>query len=271
MREVKRASRWARRALVGALLAAELSAAPTAARQTPLEPGGLTVFAAASLTDALSEIGEGYEKETGARVAFNFGASSTLARQIEEGAPADLFVSADEAKVDGLLEKKLVDSATRRELLSNRLVIVVAAENGAKVSAPADLATSTVSVLALAEPQTVPAGIYAKAYLGKVGLWSRVIEKVVPTENVRAALAAVESGNADAAIVYATDAGISKRVRVAVEVPETDTPRIVYVAAVPVGARDAAAGRRFLERLSSERAREAFRRHGFVVLAQPAP
>ena len=270
MREPRRWSRVARSALVGALLAAGLSAAPVAARQPPREPGWLTVFAAASLTDALSEIGEGYERETGTKVAFNFGASSALARQIEDGAPADLFVSADEAKVDGLLTKKLVDPGTRRELLSNRLVIVVAAENGTKVSAPADLATPAVRVLALAEPQIVPAGIYAKAYLGKVGLWPKVIDKVVPTENVRAALAAVESGNADAAIVYATDAGISKRVRVAVAIPEADTPRIVYVAAVPVGAKNAAGGRSFLERLSSESASGVFRRHGFVV-SRPAP
>jgi molybdate transport system substrate-binding protein len=244
------------------LLAIVGAAAPSRAAETEL-----TVFAAASLTEALTEIGASFEAGSGTKVAFNFGASSALARQIDAGAPADLFVSADEAKVDALVKRGRIDQATRRELLSNRLVIVVATEGGAAVVAPADLASSKVRVLALAEPQTVPAGIYAKEYLQKTGLWEKVIDKVVPTENVRAALAAVESGNADAAIVYATDAGISRRVRVAVEVPAREAPRIVYVAAVPTEARSPVDARTLLDFLGSESASAVFRRFGFVVLA----
>jgi molybdate transport system substrate-binding protein len=222
------------------------------------------VFAAASLSDALSEIGTAYASSSGDRPAFSFGASSTLARQIAEGAPADLFVSADEAKVDQI-EAKHLAPGTRRDLLSNRLVVVVAAEKGAAVSALADLATRRVRVLALAEPQTVPAGIYARESLRRAGLWSKVVDKVVPTENVRAALAAVESGNADAAVVYRTDALVSSRVKVAFEVPADLTPRIVYVAAVARGGSHPTAARRFLDYLGGPEATAMFRRHGFLL------
>src|SRR6266403_1679936 len=134
----------------------------------------LTVFAAASLTDSLREIAVGYEKQSDAKIVFNFGASSTLARQIEEGAPADIFFSADEAKMDGLEQKGLILKETRKSRLSNSLVIVVAAEGGAAIESPKDLATDKVKRLALAEPKTVPAGIYAREYLEKQNLWPAV-------------------------------------------------------------------------------------------------
>ena len=127
-----------------------------------LNAASVTVFAAASLTDALKEIAAGYEKQTGDKVVFNFGASSFLARQIEEGAPADIFFSADEAKMDGLDKKGLIQKDTRKSRLSNSLVIVVASEAGAAIKGPRDLASEKVKRLALAEPRTVPAGIYAK-------------------------------------------------------------------------------------------------------------
>src|SRR5438552_2271919 len=191
----------------------------------------VTVFAAASLTDSLKEIATSYEKQSDAKIVFNFGASSTLARQIEEGAPADIFFSADEAKMDGLEQKGLILKQTRKSRLSNSLVIVVAAEQGAAIESPKDLATDKVKRLALAEPKTVPAGIYAKEYLQKQNLWSVVEAKVIPTENVRAALAAVEAGNVEAGIVYKTDATISKRIKVACEVPSKDSPAISYTMA----------------------------------------
>ena len=163
---------------------------------------------------------------------FNFGASSTLARQIEEGAPADLFFSADEAKMDALEKKELLLPGTRRSLLSNSLVLVVPADASAAPKSAADLVKPEFKKIALAEPQTVPAGIYAREYLQKLGLWDAVKEKVVPTENVRAALAAVESGNVEVGIVYKTDSLISKKVKVAVEVPAAEGPKISYPIAV---------------------------------------
>ena len=225
----------------------------------------VTVFAAASLTDSLKEIALGYEKQTGDKVVFNFGASSFLARQIEEGAPADIFFSADEARMDGLEKKGLIVKDTRKSRLSNSLVIVVASEKGAAIESPKDLATGKVKRLALAEPKTVPAGVYAKEYLQKQNLWTSVEAKVIPTENVRAALAAVEAGNADAGIVYKTDATISKRIKVACEVPSKDSPAISYPMAAIKESRKLDAAKRFLMHLESDAAGRVFERFGFIV------
>jgi len=225
----------------------------------------INVFAAASLTDSLKEIAAGYEKQSGDKVAFNFGASSFLARQIEEGAPADLFFSADEAKMDGLDAKGLIVKETRKSRLSNSLVVVVAAEKGAAIETPKDLATDKVKRLALAEPKTVPAGIYAKEYLQKQNLWMALERKVVPTENVRGALAAVEAGNAEAGIVYKTDAAISKKVKVVYEVPAADSPSISYPMAVVKESRQINAAERFLKHLDSEEAGRIFKKFGFIV------
>jgi molybdate transport system substrate-binding protein len=231
----------------------------------PATAAEVTVFAAASLTDALKEIAIAYETATGDKVVFNFGASSMLARQIQEGAPADLFFSADEAKMDGLEKSGLVAKGTRRSLLSNTLVIVVPADSTLKIDSPEDLATAKVRVLALAEPQSVPAGIYAKEWLQSQKLWSRVSDKVVPTENVRAAMAGVESGNADAGIVYKTDAGISKKVRIAYEVPAASGPKISYPLAVIAESKHQEAARRLLAYLESPPAFAVFRRFGFLI------
>lgn len=230
----------------------------------PASAEELHVFAAASLTDALKEIAPEYEKATGDKLVLNLGASSTLARQIQEGAPADLFLSADEEKMDGLEKRKLLLRGTRRSVLSNTLAVVVPLDSDLEISGPADLVS--VRALALAEPQTVPAGIYAKEYLKKKGLWSKVIDRVIPTENVRAALAAVESGNADAGIVYRTDAGISKKVRIAWEVPRAEAPEISYPFAVLADSDHKVAARRLLDWLSSPPALAVFRKYGFLIL-----
>jgi len=227
--------------------------------------GTVNVFAAASLTDSLKAIAAAYEKQSGDKVVFNFGASSFLARQIEEGAPADIFFSADEAKMDGLEKKGLIIKDTRVSRLSNSLVIVVATDHGAPITSPKDLATDKLKRLALAEPRTVPAGIYAKEYLQSQKLWPAVEARVVPTENVRAALAAVESGNAEAGIVYKTDASISKKVKVAYEVPGSDSPRISYPMAALRDAKDVKSARRFLDYLNSPNARTVFEQFGFIV------
>ena len=228
----------------------------------------LTVFAAASLTESLQEIGVAYEKAGGSHVAFNFGASSTLARQISEGAPADAFFSADEAKMDGLARQGHVLAETRRSPLANSLVFVVAAGSSIRIASARDLLDASIRVVALAEPQSVPAGIYAKAYLRSIGVWGDVIDKVVPTENVRAAMATVEAGNADAAIVYKTDTAISSKVKVALEVAPADGPRISYPVAVLTHAPQLDAARRFVDYLTSAPALDVFRSHGFIVQGQ---
>lgn len=226
----------------------------------------LMVFAAVSLTEALQEHTAAYEAATGTKVVFNFGASSLLARQIQEGAPADVFFSADEAKMDELGKKGLLVPGTRLTLLSNTLVVVIESGSAVKLESPRDLAAPVVRHIAIAEPSSVPAGIYAKQYLKSAGVWRAVIDKLVPVENVRAALAAVEAGNCEAGIVYRTDARVSKRVQVAFEVPPALGPRISYPVAVVASSAQQEAAQRFVAFLRSDAARESFTARGFLVL-----
>jgi len=225
----------------------------------------LTVFAAASLSDALKEIAASYQKQAGDRIFFNFGASSTLARQIQEGAPADIFFSADEAKMDALEKQGLIVQETRKSRLSNLLVVVVATDSALRIHSAKDLAGDKVKRIALADPKAVPAGVYAKEYLQKLNLWAPVEPKIVPMENVRAALAAVESGNVEAGIVYKTDAAVSKGVKVAWEVKREEGPAISYSMAVVKESSRMGAAKKFIRHLDSLEAEKVFERHGFIV------
>lgn len=221
------------------------------------------VFAAASLTDALGEIGRSWAGPDGARVAFNFGGSSLLARQIQEGAPADLFLSADEIQMDGLEKAGLIAPGTRKSVLSNTLVVVVSADSTLKISSERDLAEAGIGRIALAEPSSVPVGVYSKKFFEAVGIWTAIAPKVIPTENVRATFAAVESGNVDAGIVYRTDALVSKKVRIAFEVPASRGPTISYPFALVKGAPHEAEARRLLAYLAGPDARRVFAKYGF--------
>jgi molybdate transport system substrate-binding protein len=230
-----------------------------------LQTAEITVFAAASLTDSLKDIAAVYEKSSGDKISFNFGASSTLARQIEEGAPADIFFSADEAKMDGLVEKNFIDPDTRKSRLGNSLVVVVAADSALQIQSASDLTNASVKQIALADPKAVPAGIYAKAWLTRQQLWTAIEPKVVPTENVRGALAAVESGNVEAGVVYKTDAGISKNVKVAYEVPAADLPVISYPMALVKESKQPEAAKKFLNYIDSKEAGDIFKKFGFIL------
>jgi molybdate transport system substrate-binding protein len=231
-----------------------------------LHAAEVNVFAAASLTESLKEIAREYTQQTGERIVFNLGASSTLARQIEEGAPADIFFSADESQMDRLETKGLIVPSTRKSRLSNTLVIIVARDHGAEVATPNDLATSKVKRVALGDPRAVPIGVYAKQYLERLKLWPAIASKIVVTENVRAALSAVEAGNADASIVYKTDAAVSKKVRVVFEVPAREGPGIKYPAALVKGSAAPASAKNFLDYLDADEACVIFRKYGFIVL-----
>jgi molybdate transport system substrate-binding protein len=232
---------------------------------TAMKADDLTVFAAASLTDALKEIGAAYEKTSGDKIAFNFAASGTLELQIRHGAPADIFFSADEEKMNDLAKDGLLEPDTRRDLLGNTLVIVVPNDSSLTLTSAAGLADPKVKKIALGQTQIVPAGIYAKEYLQKIGIWDQVQPRVIPQENVRAALAAVETGNVDAGIVYKTDALQTKKVRIAYEVPATDGPAIVYPAALVKGSKHADAAEKFLNYLGSPEAQAVFQRNGFIA------
>ena len=224
----------------------------------------VNVYAAASLTDVMKEIASAYEKESGDKILFNFGASSLLARQIIEGAPADMFLSADEAKMDELEQAGLIATETRRDLLSNLFVIVVPYDSKLVIASPEELVTKSQKI-AVADPRAVPAGIYTKEYLTRLGLWQKLEPKIVPTENVRAALAAVESGNVDAGFVYKTDANISSKVRIAFTVTVEQGPQIRYPVALIKEAKEKNAAAKFLAYLQSASARKTFERYGFIV------
>jgi molybdate transport system substrate-binding protein len=223
------------------------------------------VSAAASLTDAMTAIAKGYEQATGVHVTLNVGASSALARQITNGAPVDVFVSADEAQMNLVARAGLVQPGTRVDLLSNQLVVVMPKSEAHPLGSARDLAAPAIHRLAMADPGAVPAGVYAKAYLESQGLWSAIQPKVVPTLDVRAALAAVDSGNVDAAFVYRTDAALSSRSTIVFAVPRDRGPKIVYPAAVVKDAPHPEAARRFLAYLRGAEARARFEQFGFVV------
>jgi len=225
----------------------------------------LNVSAASSLTDAMKEIAAAYQKQTGTEIRLNFGASSMLARQIEEGAPADVFLSADEPKMDGLEKAGLLAPGTRRTLLSNTLVIVVPSDNQLQIRSAADLATNEqVKRIAISQPAAVPVGIYTKEYLTKLGLWDKISGKVVPTENVRASLAAVESGNAQAGFVYRTDLLISHQVKAALEIPAAEGPKIRYPIAALKASSKLDEAKHFLEFLEGPSGLGVFEKFGFV-------
>ena len=232
----------------------------------PASGADVNVFAAASLTDALTEIARAYEKTCGDRIVFNFAGSGILARQIEEGAPADLFASADDERMNGLEAKGLLDKATRTSFLSNTLVIVLPREGGLPFRRPADLARF--ERVAIADPKIVPAGNYAMRYLERAGLARAVAPRIIPTENVRAALATVVAGNAGAAFVFKTDALSSKDVRIAYECPASEVPAIAYPFAVMKEAGHPAAAKKFLAHLQTKAALDVFRKHGFLVTSR---
>jgi molybdate transport system substrate-binding protein len=228
-----------------------------------LSAAQLTIFAAISLTDALTEIAALYKQVSGNTFQFNFAGSNELARQINAGAAADLFFSADELKMDDLERQNRLVPKTRRSLLGNTLVIVIPKDASSAIASPADL-PKAVHRLALANPDAVPAGIYAKQYLMKLFLWENLRPLIVPTENVRACLAAVETGNADAGIVYKTDALISKRSKIAYEVPVADGPPISYPIAVIKDSQSIEEATKAEDFLASAPAMKIFQKYGFT-------
>jgi molybdate transport system substrate-binding protein len=238
----------------------------TAAAPRRLAARDVRVSAAVSLTDALQEIAKGFEAAGGPRVVFNFGPSNALARQIAEGAPADLFISADAAQMQVLVRSGAARSDEIVSLLSNVLAVVVARDSTVVIKTVEDLLNPGVRRIALGSPDAVPAGVYAKQYLEKAGLWTRIRPRLVPTRSARAALAAVEAAAVDAAIVYRTDARAARRSRVAFEIPRDQGPAIVYAAVVLPRAPGAEAARRLLAHLRSPAARAIFAKHGFIPL-----
>lgn len=225
------------------------------------------VFAASSLTEAINDVADAYAKTGKARPTLVFAASSVLARQIEAGAPAAVFFSADETWMDYLAQRQLIVGDSRRALLSNRLVLVVPADAPVKLDIRPGFDFSGLigdGKWTTGDPDSVPVGKYAKAALTNLGVWTSVEGKLARAENVRAALAFVETGAARAGIVYATDARASPKVTTAGVFPATSHPPIVYPAALIAGKSDAEA-RDFYAFLTGDAARSRFAARGFIV------
>ncbi len=226
----------------------------------------LTVFAAASLTDALKDISALWQKDGHPALRLSFASSSTLARQIEQGAPANLFASADQKWMDYLVSHNLIAADTRRNLLGNDLVLIVPADKPAKITIAPGFSLAPLlgdkGRIATGDPAHVPVGIYAEQALRKLGVWDSLAPRLARTEDVRAALLLVERGEAPAGIVYATDAAASKAVAVAGAFPADSHDPIVYPFAVTKSG-DTPEARALLTFLAGPQARAVFIRRGF--------
>ncbi|MGB3502839.1 MAG: molybdate ABC transporter substrate-binding protein [Mesorhizobium sp.] len=254
------------RGLLIAAAAALMSAAPAAAQEK------VTVFAAASLKNALDAVNAACEADVGEAATISYAASSALAKQIEEGAPADVFMSADLDWMAYLSSKDLTKKDTETNLLGNSIVLVAPADSSAatEIKDGFDLAGLLGDgKLAMANVDSVPAGKYGKASLEKLGVWSSVEGKVAQAENVRAALALVSTGEAPLGIVYATDAKADPKVKVIGTFPAGSHAPIIYPVAQTAGSKDAETPA-FLKCLQSAKAKELFEGQGFTVLVPPA-
>jgi molybdate transport system substrate-binding protein len=228
----------------------------------------VVVFAAASLTNALDEAAQLFERQGGAHTKISYAASSALAKQIESGAPADIFISADLDWMDYLEKRHLIREATRKNLLGNRLVLVAPADSDVKAEIKPGLDLAALlrgGRLAMADPESVPAGKYGKAALEKLGIWNSVRAAVAPAETVRAALLFVSRRETPLGIVYATDAAADPRVRIVSVFPPDTHPPIIYPAALTADSKNSSAAR-LLEFLGSAAAKPIFEKQGFTVL-----
>lgn len=253
-----------RRALMAMMLAAAIVPAAPAAGQDPI-----TVFAAASLTDALEEIGRRYGEETGRTIRFSFASSSTLARQIEAGAPVHLFASASEQWMDYLAERKLIEADSRTSPIGNSLVLIAPGDSPLgpqTIDAGLDLESLLGSEgrIAVGDPDHVPAGIYARTALEALGLWDEAEPRLARADNVRAALALVEHGETPLGIVYGTDAAATDRVKILATFPAGSHPPVTYPMAIVAGAASAET-EELLGYITGEEGLEVFRRFGFTA------
>ena len=252
------------------LLLAAIASIAVASSQASADD--LIVFAAASTTNAAEDIAKLYAAEGRGAVTYSFAASSDLAKQIENGAPAAILISADTKWMDYLAERDLIVTDSRHDFLGNKLVLIAPSDSSLSVDLVANAPLANAlgeGKLAMGEPESVPAGRYGKAALEALGVWGEVEPKVARTKDVRAALALVERGEAAAGIVYATDAAISKKVKVVGEFPADSHPKIVYPVALIAGKDDAAA-RAFYDFLKGPQARTVFLEYGFTVAGASA-
>lgn len=252
--------------LVGLLLGLLLLAGCGGEQPKGAAPVELNVSAAVSMKDALEEIQQQYQKKNpNVKLVFNLGASGSLQKQIEQGAPADIFISAAPKQMDELQGKGLLQQQTRKNLLENKLVLIVPQNSQLTIKSFEELADPAVKRLAVGEPQVVPAGQYAQQVLKKLDLWEKLAERMVLAKDVRTVLTYVESGNADAGIVYKTDAAISTKIKIIATAAAGSHQPIIYPAAILANAKQPKEAEAFLQYLLSPDAAKVFEKYGFAM------
>lgn len=230
------------------------------------EPVELNVSAAVSMKDALAEIQKNFQaKKPNVSIRFNLGSSGSLQKQIEQGAPADLFISAAPKQMDELEAKNLIKKETRKNLVENSLVLIVPKDSTLGLKAYPDITKDAVKKVAIGEPESVPAGQYAMQVLKKLELWEKIKDKAVQAKDVRTVLTYVETGNVDAGIVYGTDAAVSGKIKIAATAPAGSHEPIVYPVAVLSGAKQPQAAQDFLAYLNEPEAKAVLEKYGFTV------
>jgi molybdate transport system substrate-binding protein len=260
---------FSRRALVRVAAALVAVLPLSALGPLPAAADDVVVFAAASLKNALDDVANRFKAETGKTVTINYAASSALAKQIEQAAPADIFFSADLDWMNYLEERNLIVKDTRKTLLGNSIVLVAPADSSASVTlAPGANIVGLLGAdgkLAMANVDSVPAGKYGKASLEKLGIWDSVKDRIVQADNVRGALAFVAKGGAPLGIVYATDANAEKAVKIVSTFPDDSHPPILYPVALTASSKNPDA-KAFLEYLQSDKAKPSFEKQGFAIV-----
>lgn len=250
---------------LGGCVAQQASAGRAFAQRASAQPVELLVSAAASLTDAMTAIGRQYQKQRpDITLRFNFASSGTLQRQIEQGAPIDVFISAADKNMDELAAGNLIDKSTRRVLAENVLVLIVPKSSGLPISRFKDVTGAAVERVAVGGP-AVPAGMRAQEVFTRLGVWPSVRRKAVRGKDVREVLTQVELGNVEAGVVYRTDAASSRRVRVVAVAPRSMHQPIRYPVAVVAGSRRAAQAKAFINYLTGAPARAVLKKYKFVV------
>ena len=259
--------------LLGAVTISLLVAGCGGASQPPApkaadapKPVELNISAAVSMKDALAEIQTNYQKKAPhVKLVYNLGASGSLQKQIEQGAPADIFISAAPKQMNELEAKNLVIKATRKNLLENKLVLIAPKDSTLSISKLEDLQNNTVKQISIGETKVVPAGQYAEQALKKLGVWEKIQSKIVFAKDVRTVLTYVDTGNVDAGLVYKTDAAASKKVKILATAPDGSHAPIIYPAAALSGTKNQKAAEEFLAYLAGPEGKSVFEKHSFVM------
>lgn len=240
--------------------------AKTDSKPVQAEAVEINISAAASLKEALGEIQSLYAKSSADTLQFNFGGSGALQKQIEEGAPCDLFISASKSNMDALEKGGLIVTESRKDLLGNQLVLIASKEMSELIKNSDTLNTADVKSIAIGTPNTVPAGKYAKQALTNLGLWDKLQSKVILAKDVKQVLEYVETGNADCGFVYTTDAMLLKTGKVITQDFSATHDAIIYPAALIKDSPQSEAAKRFYDFLATDTAKDVFKKYGFVII-----